>query len=62
MFNESEPEFKVKYDYFRHIFNIDYNIEFGRLATDSCSFLIQSKGKIKISVYQSEKAELWKLN
>lgn len=57
LFN-SESEFKVKYDYYRNIFDLEYNIGFGSPATDCCSFCIQSQEKIKRSKDLVEKSKL----
>lgn len=46
--NNCDPNLKVKYDYFRNIFDIDYNIGFGAPATDCCSTCISLKGEIKL--------------
>lgn len=46
--NNCDPNLKVKYDYFRNIFDIDYNIGFGAPATDCCSTCISLKEEIKL--------------
>lgn len=57
MYNKSKPELTVQYDYFRNIFDLQYNIGFGSPATDRCSFCMMSEERIKLSVCPSEKNE-----
>lgn len=44
-----DPNLQVKYDYFRYIFDSDYNIGFGAPATNCCSTCISLKGEIKVT-------------
>ena len=47
MYERQNPEFSVKYDYFRRIFKRDFRIGFGSPKTDTCSFCERHRHKIK---------------
>lgn len=53
-----DDNLKVKYDYFRNIFDNDYNIGFGSPATDVCSTCLSLKERIKCSRDPQEKDKL----
>lgn len=59
MYNEQrENDMKVKYEFFRTVFERDFNIGFGSPATDVCSFCLMHKERLKLTTDQEEKAKL----
>lgn len=57
MYNNENENLKVKYEYFRKIFVLEYNISFGSPATDVCSMCLCLKEKIKKCKEHSQKNE-----
>lgn len=57
MYNENtdKAENKVKYSFFRNIFNFDFNMSFKTPTTDACSTCIQLQSQIKISTNATQK-------
>lgn len=53
-----DPEKKVKYSFFLHVFNFDYNISFKSPATDACSTCISLRCKISVTPPGRNKTEL----
>lgn len=59
MYNEKSVEdLKVNYEFFRNIFDNDFNIGFGTPATDVCSFCLMHKENLKLTHDEDEKRKL----
>lgn len=59
MYNEqTENNNKVNYEYFRVVFEQDFNIGFDSPATDVCSFCLMHKERLRLTGDEEEKAKL----
>lgn len=59
LYNDSVAgEYKVNYKYFSRIFNKEFNIGFGRPATDVCSFCVRHQRLISLEKIPVEKQKL----
>lgn len=59
MYNSTMPaDLKVNYKFFSRIFNSDFNIGFGSLATDVCGFCTRHQGQIQLCENLEEKTKL----
>lgn len=60
--NKNAPQhLEVNYEYFRNIFNTEYNISFKSPATDVCSYCILHKEKVKKTEGAEKQTQMTKL-
>ncbi|KAF2887914.1 hypothetical protein ILUMI_18259 [Ignelater luminosus] len=59
LYNDSvTKQYKVNYKFFSRLFNNDFNIKFGNLATDVCGFCKRHQNQISISKDKTEQQKL----